>query len=71
MGSQQNKPGAIGILSVGGAPGRYTLKRGLTGETLAEGGAIEILKALAAELRCPDDATVEVVAWEIPKGEEG
>lgn len=36
----------LGVLSIGGSPGRYTLRRGLTGQTLAAGKRDIIIKAL-------------------------
>lgn len=58
-------PGVLGVLSIGGFPGHYSLKLGLTGPELASGSPAEILSALAAELRNEDGGTVtvQVVSW--------
>jgi hypothetical protein len=40
------KPGVFGVLSIGGFPGNYTLRAGLTGPTIAKGTPSEIQEAI-------------------------
>jgi len=48
-----DRPGVVGALTVGGFPGSYSLRLGLTGPEIAAGEASEILRALGEILLTP------------------
>jgi len=45
------RPGVLGVISLGGSPGNYTLRAGITGPTIARGEPTDILAALGAILK--------------------
>jgi len=49
--NESNHPGVLGLISLGGFPGNYTLRAGITGPAIAKGAPEEILKALGAILK--------------------
>lgn len=53
-------PGVLGILSLGGYPGNYTLQAGLTGGVIVKGTPEEILQTLSTILRNEDGSTITV-----------
>jgi hypothetical protein len=55
------RDGVLGILSVSGFPGRYSVRTGLTGPEIANGTPKEILSALADQLRNEDGSKVEIL----------
>lgn len=56
-----SREGILGVLTVGGSPGKYSLRKGLTGPEIASGSAEGILRALASELRNEDGSAVEIL----------
>ena len=46
-----DKPGVLGVISLGGYPGNYTLRAGITGTIIAKGSFADITAALASVMK--------------------
>jgi hypothetical protein len=57
------RKGVLGVLSITGFPGHYTVKKGLTGPTLVSGDKDVVLEALGEVLVAKEDDKMQVVVW--------
>lgn len=49
--NEGEKPGVLGVISIGGYPGHYTLRAGVSGSVIASGSMGEIQSALGMILK--------------------